>query len=222
MKWGCFFMLPPLNCICHYKLRRDIKSDHGIDQGGCIRDALAVSFCACCALIQDWLDFLVYNIVQIQRGDRVASRNLRAIGLVLEHCWWQNCHPNVLNDAVLSPPSITPWKGVSSETQMPKNLSGFKTWILKDMIILMLRWHLLIDLVRCFLILLTLNSNHVSLLDKPYFEYGRNHHMILYGSIVIWYNLYRNGLFRNTRPSSLGDQMRVAPSSRLPIQPDEM
>ena len=52
LKWGCFFMLPPLNCICHYKLRRDIKSDHGIDQGGCIRDALAVTFCFCCALIQ--------------------------------------------------------------------------------------------------------------------------------------------------------------------------
>ena len=45
-------MLPPLNRICHYKLRRDIKSDHGIDQGGCIRDALAVTFCFCCALIQ--------------------------------------------------------------------------------------------------------------------------------------------------------------------------
>ena len=75
-------MLPPLNCICHYKLRRDIKSDHGIDQGGCIRDALAVSFCACCALIQDWLDFLVYNIVQIQRGNIVAARNLRALGSV--------------------------------------------------------------------------------------------------------------------------------------------
>ena len=45
-------MLPPLNCICHYKLRRDIKADHGIDQGGCIRDALIVNFCFCCALIQ--------------------------------------------------------------------------------------------------------------------------------------------------------------------------
>ena len=52
LKWGCFFMIPPLNCICHYRLRRDIKSDHGIDQGGCIRDALAVTFCFCCALIQ--------------------------------------------------------------------------------------------------------------------------------------------------------------------------
>ena len=52
LKWGCFFMLPPLNCICHYKLRRDIKADHGIDQGGCIRDALIVNFCFCCALIQ--------------------------------------------------------------------------------------------------------------------------------------------------------------------------
>ena len=57
VKWACFFMLPPLNCICHYKLRRDIKSDFGVDQGGCIRDALAVTFCACCAIIQDWLKF---------------------------------------------------------------------------------------------------------------------------------------------------------------------
>ena len=54
-------MLPPLNCICHYKLRRDIKSDFGVDQGGCIRDALAVTFCACCAIIQDWLKFWKKN-----------------------------------------------------------------------------------------------------------------------------------------------------------------
>ncbi len=55
-------MLPPLNCICHYKLRRDIKSDHGVDQGGCIRDALAVTFCACCAIIQDWLELLDFEL----------------------------------------------------------------------------------------------------------------------------------------------------------------
>merc|ERR1711876_39188 len=30
LKWGCFAAIPPLTCICHYRLRRDIKSDHGM------------------------------------------------------------------------------------------------------------------------------------------------------------------------------------------------
>ena len=65
LKWGCFFMLPPLNCICHYKLRRDIKSDHGIDQGGCIRDALIVSFCFCCALIQVTIHYAYKTVINL-------------------------------------------------------------------------------------------------------------------------------------------------------------
>merc|ERR1712227_198805 len=50
--WALYFLLPPLNCICHYKLRRDIRDDHGIS-GGCLCDMCIVSFCSCCAIIQE-------------------------------------------------------------------------------------------------------------------------------------------------------------------------
>lgn len=53
IKWACFFMLPPLNCICHYRLRRQIKDDTGFGNMGCLKDAIIVTFCSCCAIIQE-------------------------------------------------------------------------------------------------------------------------------------------------------------------------
>merc|ERR1711957_270212 len=55
IKWACFFMLPPLNCICHYKLRRQIKEENNIGarMPGCLMDALIVTLCSCCAIIQE-------------------------------------------------------------------------------------------------------------------------------------------------------------------------
>jgi len=86
VKWACFFMLPPLNCICHYKLRRDIKSDHGVDQGGCIRDALAVTFCACCAIIQDWLQFLHFGgrVESLRESTRTSKKYLTLKSRILK------------------------------------------------------------------------------------------------------------------------------------------
>ncbi|CBY20083.1 unnamed protein product [Oikopleura dioica] len=49
LKWACFFMLPPLNCICHYKLRREISGS----TGGCLKDACVVSLCPCAAIVQE-------------------------------------------------------------------------------------------------------------------------------------------------------------------------
>ncbi|CAG5112584.1 Oidioi.mRNA.OKI2018_I69.chr2.g6782.t1.cds [Oikopleura dioica] len=48
-KWAIFFMLPPLNCICHYKLRREISGA----TGGCFKDAMVVSCCPCAAIVQE-------------------------------------------------------------------------------------------------------------------------------------------------------------------------